>query len=175
MLLVWRLRAGNAAALARIYEKHRHQLLRVASGLLRDAALAEDAVQDVFLRIARAPETIRADGNLRAFLCVCVANRARNVRRSVHAGTAGPTAELDELPDSGPGPVRCLIVHDALTALASALAELPEEQREAVVLHLQGDLSFREIASATGVSINTAHSRYRYGLERLRSLLKGEI
>jgi len=56
-----------------------------------------------------------------------------------------------------------------------AMAELPDEQREVVVLHLQGKLPFREIARLQEISINTAMSRYRYGLDRIRSALDGEL
>ena len=56
--------------------------------------------------------------------------------------------------------------------LRAALAELPYEQREAVVLHVQADLTFGELADQQAVSINTAQSRYRYGIDKLRSLLK---
>jgi RNA polymerase sigma factor (sigma-70 family) len=56
-----------------------------------------------------------------------------------------------------------------------ALAQLPQEQRQVVVLHVLGPLRFREIARQTSVSINTVQSRYRYGLAKLQSLLNGEV
>ena len=59
-------------------------------------------------------------------------------------------------------------------SLYGALAELPYEQREVIVLHLHGELRFREIARYQGVSTNTVQSRYRYGLDKLRTLLKQE-
>ena len=67
-------------------------------------------------------------------------------------------------------------IHDEeLRRLAEALATLPYEQREVVVLHLKGDLTFREIARIQDTSINTVQSRYRYGIDKLRSLLNGEV
>ncbi len=67
-------------------------------------------------------------------------------------------------------------IHDEeLRRLADALATLPYEQREVVVLHLKGDLTFRAIAAVQGTSINTIQSRYRYGIDKLRSLLNGEV
>jgi RNA polymerase sigma-70 factor (ECF subfamily) len=59
--------------------------------------------------------------------------------------------------------------------LDAAMAQVPDEQREIIVLHLQSKLPFREIAGLQGISINTAMSRYRYGLERIRSILDGEL
>jgi RNA polymerase sigma-70 factor (ECF subfamily) len=59
--------------------------------------------------------------------------------------------------------------------LDAAMVELPDEQREIIVLHVQGKLPFREIARLREISINTAMSRYRYGLDKLRSILNGEL
>ena len=56
-----------------------------------------------------------------------------------------------------------------------AMAQLPYGQREVIILHLQGELTFKAIARADGVSINTIQSRYRYGLDKLRSLLNGVV
>jgi RNA polymerase sigma-70 factor (ECF subfamily) len=56
-----------------------------------------------------------------------------------------------------------------------AMGKLPEEQREAIVLRVHGGLKFREIAVVQGVSLKTVQSRYRYGLDRLRTLLNGEV
>jgi DNA-directed RNA polymerase specialized sigma24 family protein len=59
--------------------------------------------------------------------------------------------------------------------LNKALAELPYEQRETVVLHLKGGMKFREIAAMQSVPINTVQGRYRYGLDKLRSILNDEV
>jgi RNA polymerase sigma-70 factor (ECF subfamily) len=59
--------------------------------------------------------------------------------------------------------------------LAHAMAQLPYEQREAIILHLQSKMRFRQIAKGKGVSLNTVLSRYRYGLNKLRSILDGEL
>ena len=68
------------------------------------------------------------------------------------------------------------MIHDEdLGRLVDALVTLPYEQREVIVLHLQGDLTFREIAVVQGMSINTVRSRYRYGIDSLRSMLNGEV
>ena len=78
--------------------------------------------------------------------------------------------------DSAPSdPEQWLIASERRALLNGALAELPYEQREVIVLHLQGGMTFREIAREQGASINTAVSRYRYGLDKLRSLLNGEV
>ena len=68
-----------------------------------------------------------------------------------------------------------LAADDRVRIVTRALEELPIEQREVVVLHLQADMTFRRIASMLGLSINTVQSRYRYGMEKLRILMNGEL
>jgi len=174
-LLIWKFKSGDGAALARIYDKYRVPLLRMATGLLNREHMAEDIVHDVFLWLARSPEKVRLGGNLRSFLATCVVNRVRNSNRSIRRRECDTTlAEaFGTGEDSGPEP--WLIASEQRAVLNKALAQLPYEQREAVVLHLQGQMKFREIAKSQNVSINTAQSRYRYGLEKLRSLLDGEV
>jgi RNA polymerase sigma-70 factor (ECF subfamily) len=58
--------------------------------------------------------------------------------------------------------------------VAAALARIPDEQREVIVLRIFEGLSFREIAAVSGQSINTVASRYRYGIEKMRALMEGE-
>jgi RNA polymerase sigma-70 factor (ECF subfamily) len=55
------------------------------------------------------------------------------------------------------------------------MTKLPYEQREAIILRLQGDMKFRQIAEMQGVSIKTSLSRYKYGLDKLRSMMNGEV
>jgi RNA polymerase sigma-70 factor (ECF subfamily) len=64
---------------------------------------------------------------------------------------------------------------EELDRLNNAMAQVPYPQREAVVLHVQGGMKFRAIAKTQNVSVNTAQSRYRYGLDKLRSLLNSEV
>ena len=80
-LLIWKFKAGDGAALARIYDKYRKPLLRIATGLLNREHQAEDIVHDVFLWLAHSPEKVRLHGNLRSFLATCVVNRVRTATR----------------------------------------------------------------------------------------------
>jgi RNA polymerase sigma factor (sigma-70 family) len=70
------------------------------------------------------------------------------------------------------GPERALVLSEEQQHLARTLEQLPYEQREVLVLRYFGDLKFKAIAKSQGVSINTVQGRYRYGLEKLRSLLE---
>ena len=175
MLLIWKFRSGDSNALARIYEDHRKTLLRIAAGLLSQTSAAEDIVHDVFLQLAEAPETLGLRGNLRSFLVTCVVNRARNANKATRVRRASSLPAMGEQVDDGPEPQRWILVSERLTKLNDALAQLPYEQREVVVLHLQAGMKFRAIAESQNVSINTVQSRYRYGLDKLRSLLNEEV
>lgn len=180
-LLVWRFNRGDSAALCRIYEKYRDPLLKVAVALLNDRNGVEDVLHDIFVDFAQTTGRFRLKGSLKGYLSICVANHARDMNRarqrhSVKAKDVSPV--LDEAMSRSAGtnsPEHAAISQELAAKLDAAMAELPDEQREIVVLHLQGKLPFREIARLQEISINTAMSRYRYGLERLRSILNGEL
>jgi RNA polymerase sigma-70 factor (ECF subfamily) len=175
MLLIWRFRSGDSKALAKIYEDHRRNLLRIAAGLLNPASLAEDIVHDVFVQLARSPEKVRLQGNLRSFLATCVVNRVRNANAAAKRRQVGGLQEAEMVASEHPGPERWIITNERAILLNNALARLPYEQREVVVLHLQAGMKFRDIAKSQSASINTVQSRYRYGMGKLRSLLDGEV
>jgi RNA polymerase sigma-70 factor (ECF subfamily) len=173
--LVRRLRRGDEAALCRIYEKHRDALLRLAVSLLNDPAGAEDVVHDVFAAFIRQARQFRLTGSLRSYLATCVANRARNTNRASRVRNALFLHEAGEVAAELRRPDQWLMCSEELRQVAGALALLPAEQREAVTLHLQGGLKFREIAAFQHVPLKTALSRYRGGLLKLRALLNGEV
>ena len=64
---------------------------------------------------------------------------------------------------------------EELELLSNAMAQIPYEQREVVTLYMQGDMTFRQISKIQNASINTVQGRYRYGLNKLRSILNSEI
>ena len=187
LLVLW-CRRGSREALTRIYQKYKADLLLLAMALLNDKTGAEDVVHDVFVSFAQGLDRFRLTGSLKGYLLTCTANHARNwnkaehVRGRLHAaaqnvGCAVATSSgLDAAP--GPtenGPLEILVCNERLELLSQALAGLPFEQREVVMLHLQAAMTFQAIAQARGVSPNTAKSRYRYGIEKLRSILNGRV
>ncbi len=174
-LLIWRFKSGDGTALARIYEKHRGNLLRIAAALLNRNGLAEDVVHDVFLWLAQSPDKVRLRGNVRSFLATCVVNRVRNLNKAGQRRETLPSDEAATVASDDPGPERWMMASERLATLRRALAQLPYEQREVVILHVHGGIRFREIARSQDVSINTVQSRYRYGLEKLRTELNGEL
>ena len=79
--LIWQLKTGRQQALVRIYGKYRQYLLKIAHGLLSNSTQAEDAVQDVFVSLIQAIESLRVDGNLRGYLVRCLINRIKDLQR----------------------------------------------------------------------------------------------
>ena len=112
-------------------------------------------------------------GSLKGFLATCVANRARNRNRASRRQVSGDG--LDVIAPEGEQPDCAAIFGEELQQVGDALASLPYDQREVVLLHLHSGMKFRAIAEMQAVSINTVQGRYRYGLDKLRALLDGKI
>jgi len=173
-LLIWRFKRGSSDALQRIYEKYVVYLVTLATALLNDVSIAEDIVHDVFVSFAQSAERLRLEGSLKAYLATCVVNR---VRDRVRTRRRQPST-LDEaysICSMASGPELFAVCSEELQQLSYAMAQLPYEQKEVVMLHLHGGMMFRQIAKSQHVSINTVQSRYRYALDKLRSLLNGEM
>lgn len=174
-VLVWRLHRGDATALSRIYEKYRDDLLRVAMSLLRDQAAAEDVVQDTFIGFAGSARTFRLTGSLKGYLAACVANAARNrLKAAARRRAAGLDQATEEVAGVG-DPQAWLVASEEFVQVSEAMTQLPPDQREVVTLHLYGDMPFKDIAQWQGTSIKTVQSRYRYALNKLRSLVDREV
>jgi RNA polymerase sigma-70 factor (ECF subfamily) len=169
--LVWQFNRGHTGALQQIYERHKDGLVTPAAGLLTEKAEAEDVVHDVFVGFLQSAGKFRLTGNLKGFLATCVANRARNRNKANRRQVSDDGHLFEPVAPERERPDKAAVFGEELQHVGSALAQLPYEQREAVLLHLQSGLTFRAIAEVRGVSINTAQGRYRYGLDRLRTLL----
>ena len=154
--------------LAKLYDAHAAAIFGYLMALTGAEAEAKDLLQDVFVRLARLPAAEMAEP--RAFLLRMARNafidstRRRETRQRLHAKAAEEAPRLfeDSPPDTG-------LCREALDA---SLAALPDEQREAVVLHVWTGLTFREIAAALDIPLHTAASRCRYGLGKLRAILQ---
>lgn len=172
--LIWKLKRGSKDAMGRIYGKYKDKLFALALSLTRDRSRAEDALHDAFVGLARTASHLDSKMNLPAYLAASVANRVRNQHRDLaHEELVfDPPEAIVPVEDS---PENEALRSDLMRRLEVALAELPESQSEVILLHLQQGLRFREIAAALNISINTAQSRYRYGLDKLRTDLGNEV
>lgn len=173
-LLKFRFKCGSKEALRCIYEKYLNNLLTLAMALLNDASAAEDVVHDVFVSFAKSTEEFKLRGSLKGYLATCVINRARDRIRTERRKPVSLSESNSMIPDSN-GPDKSVIYNEETQRLNCALAELPHKQREVIILHLKSRMKFKEIARLQGVSANTIQGRYRYGLNKLRSILNGEV
>lgn len=173
-LLKLRFKCGNRDSVRRIYEKYFNHLLTLAMALLNDVSMAEDVVHDVFVSFVKSAEEFKLRGNLKSYLVTCVMNRARDRIRS-NRRRAVRLDRSDLISSEADGPEQTIICSEESRRLNDAIAELGREQREVIVLRLKGEMKFREIARLQGVSVNTIQGRYRYGLNKLRSILNGEV
>lgn len=173
-LLVLRCKRGSKTALERIYQKYRADLMILAVALLNETSAAEDAVHDVFVAFVQNLDKFRLTGSLKGYLLTCVANRARNQLRSgrTHAAKLADPHNRPPESETPPDPIVC---NEQLQQLRDAMAHLPYEQREVLMLRSQGNITFDRMAHELGISVNTAKSRYRYGLDKLQSFFNGEL
>ena len=164
------LAAGDPRAFAELYGRFGRRLYRAALGMLERREDAEDAVQEVFRAILQSPEPLADVQDLTAYLFTSLRHAAARIaaRRPRESTLSATVIDSQADPDSqrkdraGPLDER----------LERALAVLPAEQREVIALKIDGGLTFAEIARVLEVSSNTAASRYRYALEKLRDAMK---
>ena len=173
-IFVWKFNRGSKDAFQMLYEKYKDDLLGLAITLLRDRSLAEDVVHDVFVSFARSARQFQLTGSLKGYLATCVINRVRDkirkrTRQTLALESANPAIS------NSTDPEQYLIAAEEIMKLRHALSQIPYEQREVIMLHIKGQMKFREIAKLQGISVSTIHGRYRYGLDKLRSLLNGEV
>lgn len=173
-LLKWRFKCGSRNALCRIYEKYEDYLLTLAMALFNDVNVAEDVVHDVFVSFAKSAENFKLRGSLKSYLATCVTNRVRDHIRRNRRRPVG-LSQADLISSGLNQPDQQVSQNEELQHVNKAIAQLPYEQREVIILRLKAGMKFREIAKLQSVSVNTIQGRYRYGLNKLRSILDGEV
>jgi RNA polymerase sigma-70 factor (ECF subfamily) len=174
-LLTWKFNRGNRDVLCRVYQKYKDDLMTLAAALLYDRSSAEDVVHDVFVNFIRSCGGLRVRQSLKGYLTTAVANSARNRNKSRQRHQSTGLDQVAPIASHLNRPDFWAIFGEQSQRLAWALSQLPYEQREVVLLHLHSGLKFKTIAKAQGESINTVQGRYRYGLEKLQSLVNSKV
>lgn len=182
-LLMQRYLDGQVAAFQVLCRRHGPRIYNFIVRQTGDRQVAEDLVQDVFLRVVHRAESFRGQARFSTWLYAIARNlvidhaRKARHRRTValdaplRKGEADGDTLLDHVPDGGPGPDRRATDGRFGRELTLALAALPDEQREVFVMREIDGLKFREIADIVGIPENTVKSRMRYALEGLRAHL----
>jgi len=157
---------GDTEAFAQLYQKYRARLHQYALSLIRSHMEAEDVVHDVFVGLARQASAGRAPRELSAYLYVSVRNRCVDrMRRKPELPLDDVNLDLIVAPPGDEERIGLRLL------LNRALLALPAEQAEVVVLRTWHHLDYAAIAEIQGTSVNTALSRYQYGLAKLRKEL----
>ena len=157
--------------LHQLYDQHAASLFGFVLNLTRSEPDTRDVLQELFLKIAARPDQLAAVRQPRAWLLRLAHNLAIDtLRRRAGHDHAIERAAAEPAPLFAPSQNPDETSYRA--ALASALAELPAEQRAVVHLKLWEDLTFAEIADALDIPPNTAASRYRYAIDKLQTLLR---
>jgi len=156
---------GKPEAFAALYDAMGQRMLRVAATMLNSRADAEDVVQDVFVSLVRSRQRLTQVVDLEAYVFAALrhaiglrAIRQKTENRHFAELTAQQREQTGRANDS--------------PDLESALAALPAEQRQIVTLKIDGQLTFAQIGEVLAINPNTAASRYRYALEKMRAALE---
>ncbi len=174
--LMTRVATGDSAALGTLYDRYGAAVYSLALRMLRDHLLAEELVQETFVRVWRqSPSFDGARGAATTWIMGIARNlaidelRRRGARPNMADGNGDARLELVESGDDDPSEqAYANMRHDVVTG---ALAQLPEAQRTALELAYFGGLSQREIAARLGDPLGTVKTRMRLGLEKLKSIL----
>lgn len=167
---------GDVRAFEALYGRHRGPLYRFLQRGLAQRAQADECFQEVWSRVVGARERYRPEAKFTTWLYQIahniVVDQYRRARPEV-ALPEGDDGEAIDLPDpDAREPERELSEFEERRRMQLALQELPEEQRVALQLRLEQELSLEEIARITGVGRETVKSRLRYALDKLKSRLR---
>ena len=167
-------RDGDAGAFDALYARHKGGLYRYLLRQCRNAAAAEELFQDVWMNLIRARSGYSVQAKFTTYLYRLAHNRLiDHYRKNSHVSLVSFEEEdceaITELPDERARPQdEALDAKRQAGRLMELIASLPEPQREAFLLQQEGGMSVEEIALATGVARETAKSRLRYAMSRLR-------
>lgn len=176
--LMSRYRDGDTAAFETLYGRHKGPLYRYYLRQGCDESTAAELFQDVWMKIIRARRNYRPTARFTTYMYQvahnCLIDHYRHTGRSVHAFADG-AVEVEDMPGADcDGPERGAESLQQGERISAALAALPDEQREAFVMREESGLSLADIAAATGVTGETAKSRLRYAVKKLRRMLADE-
>ncbi len=161
----------DPAVLELVYRHFGRRLYGYLISMLRSPSDAEEVLSETFMMVARKREQIGKADNLRVYLFAMSRNLAIEMfrRRTAQNEKLEGYAEYLEVSQGCEGKWS----KEELDGVRKAVVELPEEQREVLVLKIFEEMTFEEIAELLRISQDTAASRYRYALEKLRKQLKG--
>jgi RNA polymerase sigma-70 factor, ECF subfamily len=170
--LLERMRAGDSTAFDEIFRAWYAPLVRLAEGMLRERAVAEEIVQDVLLEFWRRREQLAVDGSPQAYLFQSTRNRALNHLRHARVKVRAEPLVIGEVtPRNEPSADALLVEQEIETALRAAVSDLPPRCREVFELSRVHGLKYAEIAGTLGVSVKAVEAQMGKALRVLRERL----
>lgn len=163
---------GDSESFKGLYARYRDRVFFYALALCRDEHAAEEAVQEAFMEFLQRIGAYEPTGSFKSYLFSTVRCRVVDGLRKKGARREVLQAEALDLFEN-PGKGGSFQEGEESGIMSRALLGLPGEQREVVVLKVYDEMTFSEIARVTKVSENTAASRYRYALDKLKVKLEG--
>ena len=154
--------------LTRLMAQYQVSLLHMCCTYLRDGALAEDAVQETFLKAYKALPAFRGECSEKTWLMRIAVNTCRDLKRSAWFRHVDRRMDAAEAADAQPENAHA-------QALAEAIALLPRRQKEMVLLYYYQDMTLKETAEALGTSIPSVSRQLKQACARLRAMLKEEL
>jgi len=176
--LVSRIANGDSSALEQLYDRYVRQCFGLALRLLGNAQLAEEVVQEVFLKVWSQPTRYSSDrGQFASWLLSLVHHRSvdelrRRSRTEVALDDQTTGSLLNTQPDSQPEPPDQAVLNEQQRAVRQALASIPQNQRQVLEMAYYGGLSQSEIAARLQQPLGTVKTRMRSGMQQLRLLLE---
>lgn len=163
-------RQGDAGAFETLYARHKGPLFRFVLRSVRERGVAEELFQEIWMRVIEARGRYTVQAKFTTWLYTIAHHRLTDHWRKRGLQLVA-LAEHDAPAPAAYQPERVVEARQGLARLAAALAELPEAQREAFLLHEEAGMSPAEIAAATGAGEEAAKSRLRYAHAKLREAL----
>ena len=164
---------GDAVSFETLYRRYSDRLHGYIWRLVRDDAICDEIYQETWQRVIQARATYRAEGTFRAWLFQIAHNRVRDYWRSQSISLEVPDTDgaLAELHHDESTPETELSEFESRRRMRMAMDDLPAEQRAAVLMRLDQEMSLEEIGEAMGVNRETVKSRLRYAMDKLRRSL----
>ena len=172
--LIMKSQQGDRYAFGELVRHYYSRLIHVIYRMCGDAALAEDAAQEAFLRAWLHISSFRLGEPLRNWLYRIAVNAALDILRR-RTEESAEDEKLQMVPEQAMGPEEALIEKESIALLQQAVKSLPEAARSVLVLREYGELSYQEIASVLDIPIGTVMSRLNYARDRLREVLKDRM
>ena len=169
--LVQELKDGDDSAFSELVKRHQKALLRMCLRILRDQDLAEDVVQDSFIKAYRKIHSFEGRSAFKSWLFQIAVNTARNKLR----GMKREVVDIDKVSLSVGATAEKGLIQDVVKeALLQQVERLPDKQRTALMLRIYEDMSFKEIAQVMDCPYDTAKANYRHGLLKVKEAFKDD-